>query len=113
MKPLDPYGAAPRSSPRLGLAAARRTEKASPGNGLGQGQQGSAENRPRSARRLEVELVCQAETPVHDPFWDGPRLLPVFVAQVMGQVMAAAAPLPASAYEMKAPPSALLFDAKL
>jgi hypothetical protein len=32
--------------------------------------------------------VYQDETPSHDPFWDGPRLLPSFVAQVLGQVMA-------------------------
>ena len=44
-------------------------------------------SRAKSAPRLQVELVCQDETRGHDPFWDAPRLLPAFVAQVMGQVM--------------------------
>lgn len=43
--------------------------------------------REKSPPRLQVELVCQDETPGYDPFWDAPRLLPTFVTQVMGQVM--------------------------
>ncbi len=39
-------------------------------------------------RRLQVELVCQDGTQGHDPFWDAPRLMPSFVAQVLGQAMA-------------------------
>jgi hypothetical protein len=37
---------------------------------------------------LPLELVSQEETFDCDPFWDGPRLLPTFVAQVMAQAMA-------------------------
>ncbi len=46
---------------------------------------------PRDQRppRLQVELVCQDETQRFDPFWDGPRLIPSFVAQVLGQAMPA------------------------
>jgi hypothetical protein len=36
---------------------------------------------------VRVELVCQDDTSDFDPFWDGPRLLPVFVAQLIGQTM--------------------------
>ena len=43
----------------------------------------------KPAPRLQVELVCQDETPRFDPFWDGPRLQPAFVAQLLGQVMPA------------------------
>lgn len=38
--------------------------------------------------RLQVELLCQSDTKAHDPFWDGPRLAPPFVTQLLGQVMA-------------------------
>ncbi len=46
-----------------------------------QGGRGQAKAPPR----LQVELVCQSGTEAFDPNWDGPRLLPAFVAQVMGQ----------------------------
>ena len=34
-----------------------------------------------------MEPVCQSETQAFDPFWDAPRLSPLFVAQLLGQVM--------------------------
>ena len=43
-------------------------------------------SRPRP--QVQVELVCQGDTKRRDPFWDGPRLVPAFVTQVLGQVMA-------------------------
>ena len=49
----------------------------------GAAQQKAHRQRPRPA----VELVSQAETKRHDPFWDGPRLTPAFVTQLLGQVM--------------------------
>jgi len=36
---------------------------------------------------MQIELLYQEETPCFDPFWDGPRLMPTFVAQLMGQIM--------------------------
>ena len=42
-------------------------------------------DRRKSASPIQVELLCQDETPRFDPYWDGPRLLPAFVAQMMGQ----------------------------
>lgn len=78
---------------------------------------GERENEPgetlRPRPRLQVELVCQQETKRHDPFWDGPRLVPVFVAQLLGQVLehpARAAPARPYAASM---PVARVFDASL
>jgi hypothetical protein len=31
--------------------------------------------------------LCRDDTPRFDPFWDGPRLVPAFVAQLLGQAM--------------------------
>jgi hypothetical protein len=47
---------------------------------------------PKSPPRIQIELVSQPGTDSFDPNWDGPRLLPTFVAQVMGQVMNQAMP---------------------
>ena len=73
---------------------------------------------PRQARkeptRLEVELVCQEGTKRHDPFWDGPRLKPAFVTQLLGQMMPGAqAPGPRPrAYGTSQAGAALLLDAR-
>jgi hypothetical protein len=66
----------------------RRTEKPSPSsalNGYRQDEDMAGEN---SAAPITLALVSQEETQGFDPFWDGPRLLPTFVAQVMAQAMA-------------------------
>jgi hypothetical protein len=54
-------------------------------NGYRQGGDTDAQN---SIALSPLELVSQDETFDFDPFWDGPRLLPTFVAQVMAQAMA-------------------------
>src|SRR6478735_634722 len=41
----------------------------------------------RQRARSQADAVCQGDTKRHDPFWDGPRLLPAFVTQVLGQAM--------------------------
>src|ERR1043166_6707038 len=70
------------------VSKARRCEKtssSSPLNGYRQEEDGAAES---SIAVLHLERVSQDETFDFDPFWDGPRLLPTFVAQVMAQAMA-------------------------
>lgn len=42
---------------------------------------------PKTGPCLQVELVCQQGTVCHDPFWDGPRLVPAFVTQLLGQAL--------------------------
>ncbi len=72
---------------------------------------------PRQARkerpRLEVELVSQEGTKRHDPFWDGPRLKPAFVTQLLGQMMTGGeTPAPARAYGENQASPALLLDTR-
>jgi len=45
---------------------------------------GDAEN---AAQPNPLERLYRDDTPRFDPFWDGPRLVPAFVAQLLGQVM--------------------------
>lgn len=69
----------------------------------------------KSPQRLQVELVCQDETPAFDPFWDGPRLMPSFVTQLLGQVMPDRREANVSvetAYGTAVPRQALLVDRK-
>lgn len=68
-------------------AQPRRIEKSSAASGLGTRQQDDAPSRPKAVPRLQVELVCQDDTACFDPFRDAPRLVPAFVAQVLGQAM--------------------------
>ena len=65
-------------------ASAKSRESATSGNDSRDTSRDARKMRPR----LQVELVCQDDTKAHDPFWDGPRLAPTFVTQLLGQVMA-------------------------
>jgi len=65
----------------------RAIEKCSPASTLHQERPRTSQDQPKTPPLIQVELVSQAGTEGFDPNWDGPRLLPTFVAQVMGQVM--------------------------
>ena len=77
-------------TPRTGLKALaglpRICEKSSSSSALGREQQGSGAQDGTALVPVKVELVCQEGTPNFDPFWDGPKLLPIFVAQLVGQM---------------------------
>src|ERR1700710_1751883 len=62
-------------------------EKSSASSALDMQRDDGEQHQEKSPPHLRVELVCQSDTQRLDPFWDGPRLLPAFVAQVLGQVM--------------------------
>ena len=66
----------------------RRCENASDSNALGGKRPGLKDGDEKSPPRLKIELVSPDGTHGFDPFWDGPRLIPTFVAQLMGQMMA-------------------------
>ena len=87
MRVTGPFEIAVRGGPKAFGGDARRVEKTSASSSLGSRPKDLNGGREKSVPRLQVELVCQDETRGHDPFWDAPRLLPVFVTQVMGQVM--------------------------
>jgi hypothetical protein len=65
----------------------RICEKSSASSALDQQPQDFNAEHRRTSAPMRIELVSQEETPRFDPFWDGPKLLPAFVAQVMGQMM--------------------------
>lgn len=67
--------------------AVRAIEKASPASALDHYPPPACETEDNTPRRSPLGLVCQHGTEAFDPIWDGPRLLPTFVAQVLGQVM--------------------------
>jgi hypothetical protein len=108
-----PMDANARSALKALVAAPRRCEKVSDSSALGgkrPDQNGGGEQPPP---RLQIQLVSQDETGAFDPFWDGPRLIPAFVAQLMGQSMMPRHDLSAqSTYSSAAPRRAALFDHK-
>lgn len=87
MSGIGPIGGMTGGAQSRALAPARLIEKASASSRLGAGQQDSRQHRPKQTPRLQVELLCQDETPRFDPLRDAPRVLPTFAAQLMGQVM--------------------------
>jgi hypothetical protein len=102
-----------RGGVKTSAALPRAIEKCSASSQLGQEQAAFTAPRAKPAARLQVELVCQDETPRFDPFWDAPRLVPGFVAQLMGQVMAGGHEIPPSArqaYRAAIAPPALLLE---
>ena len=86
MRVTGPFDINLRSGIKLLAAAPRACEKSSGSSTLDQQPQefNAQEHKPASV--VQVELLCQDETPRFDPFWDGPRLLPVFAAQLIGQM---------------------------
>lgn len=80
---------------------------------LGGERQQTPHRAPRSAPRFQVELVCRDDTKANDPFWDGPRLIPAFVTQLLGQVMAGGrTPPPRAPYRAADGRSARLVDTR-
>jgi len=94
--------------------SARPIEKSSAASHLGREHQEHAEKQDKAIPRVQVELVSQSDTRGFDPFRDAPRLLPIFVAQVLGQVMPERRTMVAveTAYGTAAPRQALLVDRK-
>jgi hypothetical protein len=66
---------------------ARAIEKCSPASALHQERPQTSQDHSKPTPRTQVEAVSQTGTDSFDPNWDGPRLLPTFVAQLLGQVM--------------------------
>jgi hypothetical protein len=93
----------------------RAIEKASPSSHLGGQTPDFSQTDKQTPPRLQVELVCQDETKAFDPFWDGPRLMPSFVTQLLGQAMPdrrEANVRVETAYGTAVPRQALLVDRK-
>ena len=103
-----------RGSSKACPANSRIVEKASKIGAFGKDNNQSPHENPRHRPRLQIELVCQTETKPHDPFWDGPRLSPIFATQLLGQVMEPEHErLVRTAYGRLTEKSARLFDEKV
>jgi hypothetical protein len=76
----------PRTGLKLLAALPRVCEKSSSSSALGRERQGFDAQDGAAPAPLQIELVCQEGTPNFDPFRDGPKLLPAFAAQLMGQM---------------------------
>jgi hypothetical protein len=87
MRIAGPFDLNVRPGIKTLAAMPRRCEKSSDSSALGQEQADLNAENHKTPSPLRVELVCQDETSGFDPFWDGPRLLPAFVAQLIGQAM--------------------------
>ena len=85
MRVSGPFDINLRSGLKTLALSPRTCEKSSGSSALGRQKQDFDAEKQKPASAIQVELLCQDETPRFDPFWDGPRLLPVFVAQLMGQ----------------------------
>src|SRR5690349_4986863 len=87
MRIAGPFDSNVRPGVKTLAALPRRCEKSSDSSALGQEQADLNAGDHKTPLPVRVELVCQDETQTFDPFWDGPRLLPAFAAQLMGQAM--------------------------
>ena len=70
------------------VSSPRRCEKTSSSSALNGYRQDGDNTEQSSIAVSALEFMSRDETFDFDPFWDGPRLLPTFVAQVMAQAMA-------------------------
>lgn len=112
MRVTGPFDSTFRGSLKAPAVDARRIEKSSSSSQLGTAPQDAAPQKEKPPRRLQVEIVSQDGTKVFDPFWDGPRLRPQFVTQLLGQVMPQGGLLVRNPYEAAAPRTAMLVDRK-
>lgn len=115
MRVNGPFELSIPASPKSSAVPARAVEKSSPASLLHREPHGTASRQPQTPPHLVVELVSHDETARFDPLWDGPRLIPAFVAQLMGQVMPerrSAAPLETAYGSARDARMALLLDRK-
>ena len=119
MRVNGPFELTHPASPKSSAVSARAVEKSSPASLLQREPHDTARSRPQTPPHLVVELVSQDETARFDPVWDGPRLIPAFVAQLMGQAMnqltperRSAAPLETAYGSARDARMALLLDRK-
>jgi hypothetical protein len=115
MRVTTPLENIARGGSKTFVVPSRAIEKASASSALDMQRDDGEQQQEKSPPHLRVELVCQSDTPAFDPFWDGPRLLPVFVAQLLGQVMPErrdTCAMAHTAYGSAAPRKALLVDRK-
>jgi hypothetical protein len=87
MRTAGPVDSNARTGLKTWAALPRRCEKSSGCSDLDQERPDLEPDRRKGQPTLRVQLVSQNDTSRCDPNWDGPRLLPAFAAQLIGQAM--------------------------
>ena len=72
---------------KVAAFSTRAIEKTSTSSTLGREKPDTDSSREKPAREDQAEQLYRDDTLRFDPFWDGPRLVAAFVAQLLGQVM--------------------------
>ena len=84
---IVPFQSGMRGASKSPVPPLRAIKKTSAANALGQQKQGPGHEQEKARAPLRVEFVSHSDTLHSDPFWDTPRLVPAFVAQLLGQRM--------------------------
>ncbi|HEX4636667.1 MAG TPA: hypothetical protein VH189_10835 [Rhizomicrobium sp.] len=87
MRIAGPFELNARPGLKTWTALPRRCEKSSASSDLGQERPDLNTDRRKGQPTLRVQFVSQNDTSHSDPFWDGPRLLSAFAAQLIGQAL--------------------------
>lgn len=87
MHAIVPVRTGTAGSSGASAAPARAIQKSSASSTLDQEKANTRGDGESSARQNPPERLYRDDTRAFDPFWDGPRLVPAFVAQLLGQVM--------------------------
>lgn len=87
MRAIVPFQSGTGGFSKTQVSLPRAVKKASATNALGEQKQELRHDQESVRAPLRVELVSRDDTPCFDPFWDRPRLVPAFVAQLLGQRM--------------------------
>lgn len=112
MRVNGPLDASVRGSFKSSALELRAIEKASLSGHLGHQAQQGGQPEAKNTSPIQAEIVSQRETTAFDPLWDGPRLVPSFVTQVLAQAMPDNEPdmTVETAYGTAAPRLSLLVD---
>jgi hypothetical protein len=87
MRVIGPLDIVPPGRFKSPAAELRAIEKASLSGHFEQQARDGRRPDPKNGPRIQVEIVSHSETTAFDPLWDGPRLVPSFVTQVLAQAM--------------------------
>jgi hypothetical protein len=87
MRAIVPVQQGVSGGSRSPATSVRAIENASASSALGREKHDGDDEKENRAPPLRVEHVSRDETPRFDPFWDGPRLVPAFVAQLLAQTV--------------------------
>ena len=87
MRAIVPVNAGTSGGFRAPALSLRAIEKTSASSALAGENSDADGKREKPTATLQVEIVYRDDTSRFDPFWDAPRLVPAFVAQLLGQAM--------------------------